>query len=558
MTISFTDSLEDQCEAIWAATRANEQAELNLRKVPPVVRLWDGEMRLQHLVQAEYACDVELIDGDTGPIELRHPFDHPVGQWIYDEMGRLARGEKRNINITIDYCGSRIGGLIETIDLELDADNGDQVIIARFSSDYERLKWYTVWSNPFFPEWIQWPQVFICPGPLTWLLSLVLDLQLMREAGSRWAMPSDPMDPSQRGNLGQGTWSMVVKPISFLDSMASGVLWGIAISRFKNFHELAKVMMEDGEITCVIRPYLEGDDPPFPGANIRHGTRVVSFEDRSGSFSGTSHGGSIWDGLIRTVQEFVGDLIDSSESLSGDTTIPPDYYEVGSRRTQKELPFAVWRDGEVSGLEHYRYRKTPSKGIQIVTGGHSMPMVNELISAAIQMAGDLIAMAIFIPPIGGAVDAILAPLYTDALLAWMVARSGARANNSGWTRYFEYFQEGAGKAYTLSSLIVIRAGIWATRSFDASQFGAGDGSPFLIGESGHVWLGDRAGYTIRNDPTGRIYMDRVSKVGLKWDRDNAPTWTITIGSDQALRDPVARAWERIEEIVGALQQLGVV
>ncbi len=513
-------------------------------------------MRLQHLVQAEYAASFELIDGETGPFEITHPFDHPVGQWLYDEKGRLERGEKRNINVTVDYCGSCLGGLLEHVELVLD-DRGDQIIVARFSSDYERLKWYSVWANPWFPDWIQWPQIFLCPGPLTWLLSLVLDLQLMREAQSSWVLPSDPMDPAQRGDLNQATWSMVVKPISFMESMASGVLWGIAISRFKNFHDLAKAMMDDGEITAVIRPWLEGDPEPWPDANLRHGTRVVSFEDRSGTFTGTSHGGSIWDGLERTVNEFVGDMIDAVESTATDTTIPPDYYEPGSKRTQKQLPFVVWRDGEQSGLTSYRYRKTPSKGIQVITGGHSMPGVNETISAAIQMAGDLTAMIPGAPPLGGVAEAILAPLFHDALFAWMRATSAARANNSGWTRYFEYFQEGSSKAYTLSSLLVLRTGVWATRSYDASTFGASDGSPFLIGESGHVWLGDRAGYTIRGDKTGRIYMDRVSRVKLSWSRDEPVEWTLTIGDESALEDPVARAHARIESIISALQQLGV-
>ncbi|MDM7488704.1 hypothetical protein QT969_10415 [Rhodococcus sp. CSLK01-03] len=139
----------------------------------------------------------------------------------------------------------------------------------------------------------------------------------------------------------------------------------------------------------------------------------------------------------------------------------------------------------------------------------------------------------------------------------MVARSVARANNSGWTRYFEYFQEGSGKAYTISSLMVLRAGFWATRSYASHEFAARDGSPFLIGESGHIWVGDRAGYTIRGDKTGRIYMDRVSKVSLSWDRETSPEWTVAIGDDRALQDPVQRAWERIEAFATSLQQLGL-
>lgn len=556
--INFGLSLEEQCEQIWVATREQERRQERMRNADPVVELFDAEMRLQFLVRNEYGQNLVLPSNDTGTIELPVPFDSPVGEWGWEEKQRLDRGEGKNVNIIVEYCGSRIGGLIDTIDLDLDEKTGDQILTFKFQTDYERLKWYSCWANPWFPEWIQWPQIFILPGPITWVLSVMLDLQIQREANSGWAMPHDPMDPAQRGTLIQSTYSMVVKPISFLQAMASGVLWGIALSRFKNFHKLAQPMLDDGEVATQIDIFMEGDPEPWPGANLRPGTRIVSFVDRSGSYSGTAHGGTIWDGLIRTIRQFFGDMIDSTESLSGDNTIPPDYYDPNAPpRTQKELPFVVWRDGEISGLDRYKYRRTHSKGIQVVTGGHSMPGVNEAISAMVQMAFDLLSAAVFIPAIGGSVDAILAPIYTDALLAFMVARSASRANQQGWTRYFELFQASSGKAYTLSSLLVLRAGFWATRAFETVQFSARDASPFVIGAGGHVWLDDRCGFTIRGDKTGRIYMDRISKVQLTWDRQTKPTWTITIGSDAAVEDPVAAAFRQLEEFASGLQQLGL-
>ncbi|AHH22110.1 hypothetical protein NONO_c73540 [Nocardia nova SH22a] len=557
--INFGLSLEEQCESIWRATREHERRQLAMGAADPVVELFDAEMRLQFLIRDELSQGLVLPSNDTGTVDLAVPFDSPAGQWLWEEDARIQRGEGRNANIIIEYCGSRIGGMYDSLDLDLDEETGDQIVTAHFLTDYERLKWYSCWSNPWFPEWCQWPQVFMVPGPITWILPLMLDLQIQREAGSTWALPPDPMDPAQRGSHDQSTYSMVVRPISFLEAMASGVLWGIAISRFKNFHDLAKPIMDDGEVCAEIEIYKEGDPDPWPGANLRPGTRIVSFVDRSGRYSGTAQGGTIFDGLIQTVEGFLGDMIDSTSALVTDSSIPPEYYDPTlPPRTQKQLPFVVWRDGEISGLDRYKYKRTGSKGIQVVTGGHSMPGVNELISAAIQTAGDLIAAAIVVPPIGGAVDAVLAPLYTDALFAFMKAVSAARAATQGWTRYFELFSGSAGNAYTLSSLLVLRAGFWKTRAFDSVQFGARDAAPFVIGAAGHVWLNDRCGFTIRGDRTGRIYMDRVSKVELRWDRQTPPTWVITIGSDEDLQDPLAAAWAKLEEFDGALQQVGLV
>lgn len=557
MTVTMAEqALLDECNAIWEATRAQEQHEEMLRKSMPRVRLWDGEMRLQHLVSAEYGGFAELVENDTAPIEIQHPYDHPVGQWIMEEYERLRRGEKRNITITVDHAESRISGLLEYAEVEPD-DDGVQVVTARFSTDHERLKWYTAWSAPFFPAAFQAPKVFLLPGPIPWILSTTLQLQMMRENGTNWVLPHDPNDLAQQGGLNRSAWPMVVKPLSFAQSMASGALWGIVVSRWKNFHELAKSMMQDGEITCVIRTYLDGDPQPWPGANLRHGTRVVSFEDRSGTYTGTAHGGTVWDGLARTYHQFAADFIDSTEHLVTDTTIPPSYYEVGSKRTQKQLPIAVWRDGEITGLTSYRFRITPSKGVQVLTGGQSAPGVDAAISATIQMAGDLVAMMIGVPPIGGAADALLAPLYTNVVLAWMQVASHARQLNSGWQRYFELFQQGAGKAYTIASLMVLRQGFWLSRSYASHEFNARDGAPFMIGETGHVWIGDRAGYTIRNDRTGRIYMDRVTRVRLEWGRETWPEFVLNIGDDRALRDPASRIAEQVETLFEGLQQAGV-
>ncbi|RBO82064.1 Gp37-like protein [Nocardia puris] len=555
--INFGLTREEQCEQIWQATRERARAQERMRQADVTVMLFDAEMRLQHLVRNEYGLDLVQPSNDTGTIELPLPFDSPAGQWLFEQRERINRGEGRNVNVVIEYCGSRIGALAEYVDLDLDEDGG-QVLTVRFLTDMERLKWYSCWSNPWFPEWIQWPQVFMLPGPIPWVLSVMLDLQIQRENASSWLVPSDPMDPDSRDDLDQSGYSMVVAPISFVEAMASGALWGLAISRFKNFHKLMQPMCDDGEIACQIDVYLEGDPEPWPGANLRHGTRIVRFMDRSGTYSGTSHGGTIWDGLIRTVAEFVDDMIDAEQVLGGDFSIPPEYYDPSlPPRTQKQLPFVVFRDGEISGLDRYKYRQTYSKGVQVVTGGHSMPGVNEGISAFIQMVGDLIAAAVVIPPIGGTVDALLAPIYTDALLAFMKAISLARMASQGWTRYFEHFAAGAGKAYTLSALMVLRAGFWKTAGRDSVQFGFRDAAPFIIGQAGHVWLDDRCGFTIRGDRTGRIYMDRVSKVQLTCSRTQRPTWTVTVGRERDIQDPLARAFEQWEEVADALQQLGV-
>lgn len=160
--------------------------------------------------------------------------------------------------------------------------------------------------------------------------------------------------------------------------------------------------------------------------------------------------------------------------------------------------------------------------------------------------------------LGGSIDTLLKPLYEDTLFAWQSVKSTQRAQNSGWSRYFEYFQDGANKAFTIASLMVLRAGFWSTRTVLANEIKAGDG-PYMIGGNGigHYGLDDRIGFALENDPTGKVWVDRARKIELRWDAETYPERIPTIGDPRNLQDPAQRAWGKIETMVAALRDLGV-
>lgn len=190
-------------------------------------------------------------------------------------------------------------------------------------------------------------------------------------------------------------------------------------------------------------------------------------------------------------------------------------------------------------------------------GAHttSAKQANEAISAGVQAAGDVIGNFLQIGSIGGSIDAILRPLYEDTVLAWMEVKLFGRAQKQGWSRYFEYFQQGSGKAYTLSSVMVLRQGAWATRPYSTIQLVVRDAHPFVVGE--YFWIGDRVGATRKFDYSGRIYIDRVSKLTRARSREAWQSWAITIGDDRALQDPAQVLWEQGESLIAAVQELGV-
>jgi hypothetical protein len=157
--------------------------------------------------------------------------------------------------------------------------------------------------------------------------------------------------------------------------MESGITWGVVTSRWSTWHDMALPMLEDAELSVRCDRWLEGDPPAWEGANLRNGTLVIDIVDKSGVYIGTSNGGTIFDGLIRTVAEFNDDWIDSTINLAEDTETPEDYFRIGYKYTDKALPYVVFSEGETSPVQTSQWINSPAKGVQVSVGGHSMPGV---------------------------------------------------------------------------------------------------------------------------------------------------------------------------------------
>lgn len=565
--LDTTLSLEQQCEAIWQETLKQERAEQRLRRKRPDLFVYDGEWDLHYLITDEDEAEFSWIDNDTGPGSTVLPWDSYVAGWIWDMQGRIDRGEKRNVHLVVEHCGARWAGRLDNA--RANTTGTDKTLIVTWLHDYENLKWYSVWSNPFTPATFQWPRVFILAGPIPWLALTTLHLQILREHNPLLTIPDDPLDfGSYIEELDPSNWHMVVKPTTFLESMASGALWGIASSRWSNWHDMFKQMLWDSELSVVPTRYLDGDEPPWPGASLRHGTLWIDIVDKSGSYIGTSHGGTLFDGLGKTVLEFGEDFIDSTADVILDTDVPNEYLLPGNRLTMRQMPYVVYRENDQSGIQESNIIISPAKGVRVGVGGHSMPGINESIGATIIAGFGMLGSIVGLGALGTSIDTLIKPIYEDTVAAWWSVTSPEREQNSGWDRYFEYFQDGSSKAFTVASLMVLRAGFFATKTTVSCQISVIDGAPWMVGDRGlgHFWLADRIGVALADDPRklgdvrtiGRVHVEQVKRVDLKWSTDSPfAEWVITIGDDKAMEDPAQRAWGKIEAIVSALRELGV-
>lgn len=515
----------------------------------PVVKLWDGHWilrgRATHIFDASFA----EIENETGTGRIEMPAEYYLSQWIVDHDSR----ETKNVHVSVEKDGVRWTGRMWHYELETNND-GKDIVRVYFRHDYEEFKHIVVWANPFLPAEIQFPKIWLTFGTAKWCLKTTLFVNLMRLMNNFWSLPNDPVngpwDPAT------SNWSIVVKPDQPGDEDNSP--FAICWSRFKHFHDVQKEIAEDAQLTPTFRRYFEGDEPPWPGANLRHGCLVVDWEDKSGWLTGTSFGGSIFTGLIHALVNIASDGYTEGVDILPDPIYPPEYYQPGWKGTLASAPGIIYRHGEHNAIQTSLFTGSPAKDVRHTTGGHSMPGVNELISAAIQMAGDLIAAMVGVPPVGGVADAILKPLYTDVFLAFMSWTAPGRATSLGWSHYEERFAEGADRAYTLKALVALRTSLWSTRETFTHKLTVADGLPWLVGQrgKGHFYLGDRIGSTVRGGPKGKIYVDRVSEISLTFSREKSPTWNITIGQ-RKMEDPVLKALEKIQELFEITRALGV-
>ena len=587
--MSGLDTLEDH-QALWDLIAARKAAQEKARLDPPRIRLWDGDMTLRGEVAGERAGDFEFIENDTGTANLELPLDHYLAKWVMDHTGRA----KRNVIVTFDKQGARWSGFMDHYTVTRDK-YGDCYLQIKFLHDYEQAKHILCWANPFLRPELQFPKLWVLFGPAKWSLMLTMFVNLMRLETSLWTLPDNPLDPTEwmGPSFYPGEWKNIVTPFPIL---ADNSNLTIVFSRFRAWHDVAKETLADAQLTVVCRRYLHGEDPhPFEHLRgeldidpledlmqyfpIRHGCLVWDIVDNSEWGTETAFGGSWLTGLTRAVVTIGSDgTTEGVDVFTGDPTFPGEYYSPWFLGTSPKAPWIVFEEGEYTGIESSEFNYYEATDTSFVTGGSSAPGVNEGISAAINMAGDIITAHISagadinIPPIGGLMDAVAKPLYENVFLAFEeiptlramgetlpIAGLENLISGLGDFHYYEGWGENADKAFTLTALLAIRAKMFATRARTSHTLKVSDAAPYYVGEPGygHFWLGSRVGTSVRGYPTPHtIFVERVKKIKYEWGKDGPKGWQLDIGY-QDPKDPILKAFELIKQVNTTMSQLGI-
>jgi hypothetical protein len=473
-----------------------------------------------------------------------------------------------------------------------------------FMHDFEQTRHIRVWCNPFLRPEVQFPKIWMIFGPAKWSILTTLFLQLIRLETSLWSLPDDPTDLNEwmGPSFNPGVWRNIVKPYPFL--MDNSPITTV-FSRFGTFYDTVKPLLEEHQLTLTCRRYLPDRDPhPFDDLKgiwgidfvedllqfipLREGCLVWDIEDNSGWGSETSFGGSWLTGFVRAAAVLAADgQLEGVEVFSGDPTSPDEYYRPEYMGSNPTAPWVVFEEGPMTGITSSEFSYYEATDTSYLAGGASAPGVNEGISALINIGGDFLTSfinsqlatlstvpgaAIDLPPLGGLIDAIAQPVYSDVFAAYQqqptlratsisLPISGLEnvKTSIGDFHYFEGMAENSMPAFTLGSTAAIAAEAHKGRIRTTHTIEISDAAPYVFGERGygHVWIGHRVGTSVLGYPVeDQLFVERVRKIKYKIDKDGPSGWQVEIGYREP-RNPALNILENIKAFNGALSTAGI-
>lgn len=515
-----------------------------------LIRVWDGDWNLFETISGEYSHEFTFLNNDAGTATVELPIDH----WVAEKLMNPRDWPTTSMYITFDKDGARWSGRIETLKVSVNY-KGDQQVELYALHDYNKLRELLVWANPFLPAEVQFPKAWMLFGPSRWAVASTLFVNLLRKNNSLWMIPDDPLNAKQWFDLDMSDWTMAVKPVDFGKDRS---LTAIVYSRFKTFHDCVEPILSDAQLTIDCRRYLPGDPDPIEGKRLRYGCLVFEVIDQSGWSQETSFFGNMKTGLKRHRRRVDSDGLTEGLDYVPLVKDPEEYSEKYQAGSLPEAPWVVLAHGEHTGIDATEFEYTPPGPSQFVTGGSSMPGVNEAIKASIIGFGGMLGTFLgFQSQLGSVADALLEPLYSDVFAAFMAHKHHDRIREQGWDYPFEQWVDGSDQAYTLNALSTLRRAKYDTRERFSATVTMNNGSPYWVGPKGHgdFFIGDRVAVHALGMPEDELYVDQVQELTYR-SSDSEQDWEISVGKPE-FASGVEFMQKRLEHLASSMRELGV-
>jgi len=550
------------------------QDQLNfMRRAKPMISFYrnrtGGEAGLEYYGRVSYQDTIRASFpfkknvSAQGILELR--FDHYISEWMRsipnDDTAR------KNIVVRVDFFGGKLRwtGLLHHHAVK--TRDGMRYMELTFNDDLQFLQFLLGPPNPALPlEIFQWPRVLPIVGPAKWACSIMVLINLIRVEGNLYELPDDPFDLDSWANtLNWNNWQVHIKckPLMLDDSS----LWTVLGTRMNPIDSVIGDAVEDAQLTIRWRRVFsdEGETETglLFGVTPANGALVYEFVDDSGYYSpltGTFLGGTIIEGMVRSVVQYAGGLIeDTGMMITDDETLYPDeYYGPGFLGTLAEAPWLVIRDTSWSPIETSELTWSPATAVRVVVGGDN-PAADAIARLIIETTGNMLGYFL----LGGfssagtiAADVVM-PFLVGTIAAWLEWKHYGRAENLGWVHLWELYQQGAeNNSWSLSAIAALRGGFLASKS-QTSHTVSLRGNTWII-PGVHFNIGSRIGSTCRGYDD-IVFVAQCEEIIPAWDHsgDGALNFQIKIGENKAAMSTGERLARLVKKTRDILQNIGV-
>jgi hypothetical protein len=528
----------------------------------PLIRMQDKNLNQLATIGQEFSCQFEEIAADSGEatVVIRG------GDYLGDFVRNAVRIEE-DLHLSIDPIATqpswktRWGGKITTINVKRDS-SGIHTVELVATSNREHLKTTLIASTPFFPPEVQPIRMWMLPANIRTGCSVTLFIQFLRLYFPALSIPTNifnpagwisPLGPDALLNFNPLSWPLQVQ---FCNPVLDQSRTSLLAAAWNSFHEATVDPLKDAGCTARAYTYFTDDvDNPHPEleklvgtdlANLARPNRncvVVAFEDHSG-YAGPT--GTAIDGVINLFASTLDDLITTTVfpvDADNDGEIDPLFRKLFL--VAPDPPWAVYRDGQHSGIIESGYHQHKGAVKTAMIYGKSPKLVNDLQTFGIRYAISQIAQAVFafgeLPAVEG-LDNLYQGQFDNMLLAGQRYSNPVRALLAGDLQYQEQNAKPGGTAYTLAAVLDLRLADWKKRAYRSFKTSIRNAAPFIIGVD--ILLDDRVGF----EQDGILYVDQVSAIKYEYDRQKPITYTVSVGDTSKDADPFAQGIKALQAV----------
>lgn len=578
----------------------------------PMMRLADQNLNIIAEIVGELSCDTEELMSDTGQARVVINYDNHLVDYMINRIQVYT-----DLHLIIDPIPTqrtwetRWGGKVHQINVKRNEDGTSTVELIALSMR-EHAKKLLIAATPWFAPEIQPLRIWVLPGPIRTILFATFMINLMRLFTPgistitnafnpiSWINPAI-IDQGLLGGFNPLSWPIQV---AFVNPLIDQSRWTVLGATWTDWHSSTQDMLKDCGVIMRAYTWLKDEDATSPyneladlitggeqsqidvlkslhldsaadlvakldGQTVQSlatPTRncvIFRLEDMSGQAGPT---GTAIDGLLNLIGVTFDDLFtsilinaDTGQTLDGEQVIdvinPTDPVAETLLGVAPKPPKVIWREStydRVISKQHTLYKAPP---LTMMTGGRSPAIVNQAQDFGIQFGLSQLQTVVTAgefgqvggPPIGAGLSDLYQGQLDNILLAWERITDPTRAVYTGDLAYQEHFDSGSGTAYTLASILTLRQADFNTRAYYGFQAEVISGFPWVLDVD--IRLGERGGWEMDHV----IYVDQMTAIRRRWDRQNPVLCTLSVGDDRDKQDPIARTLRSLNAFYGLFQ-----